>query len=364
MKATTVHITDLDSVVGALPPAEKKRFDQLFFYDVTTGYLKPPPTMKAWIERQFGSVEAVAEQRIVKVTNCVTFEGALFNKLRASRPLETKEKLAFEATIIDVIRDDPLSNPLRDTPEDTFGRVEGKYCITASNIAKYDGHHAIIIFKQPNPLFFTGEQIVDYIETARRWAAKVRESNPQARHFFFLWNCLQKAGASLVHGHAQVTLTCGRHYSRVEGIRFAAQRYQKRYGTNYFDDLYLAHCDLGLAFEKNGTKVLAYLTPLKEKDVMLLSGRLDLPFEEQVYRVLACLRDVMNVTAFNLALVTPPLAETEESWEGFPVIVRVVDRGDPKSVSSDIGTMELFGQSVVSSDPFEVARLLKEHLTW
>src|SRR3712207_8630657 len=43
----------------------------------------------AWIERSFGSVEAVLEQRIVRVTNRVTLQGTLFNGLRSSRPLDT-----------------------------------------------------------------------------------------------------------------------------------------------------------------------------------------------------------------------------------------------------------------------------------
>jgi len=78
--------------------------------------------------------------------------------------------------------------------------------------------------------------------------------------------------------------------------------------------------------------------------------------------VLACLRDRLGVTSFNLGLVTPPLAETEESWEGFPVIVRVVDRGDPKSQASDVGGIEIYASSVVSSDPFKLARQLRQCL--
>ena len=78
--------------------------------------------------------------------------------------------------------------------------------------------------------------------------------------------------------------------------------------------------------------------------------------------MLACFRDNMHVTVFNLALIQPPLAETEESWEGFPAMVRIVDRGNPNMTSSDIGSMELFASSIISSDPLEVARLLKESL--
>lgn len=362
MKAPALLITDLDVLASALTSKQKERFQRIFHFDVTKGHLKPPPTMLPWIERQFGSVEAVQEQKIVKITNRVTFEGALFNKLRASRPLETRDKLAIEARIIDVMRDDPLSNPLRDTPEDVFGRVEGKYCITASNVAKYDGHHGIVIFREANPLYFTRGQIVDYIDTAVRWAEKIHQADPEARYFFFMWNCLRRAGASLVHGHAQVSLARIQHYAKVEGLRFAAERYKRKYKNDYFNDLYLAHQDLGLSLEKAGVRVLAYLTPLKEKDVMLLSERLDQSLKERTYEALACLRDKMHVTAFNLSLVMPPLSKSEESWASFPVVVRIVDRGEPKNASCDIGTMELFGQSVVSSDPLEVARILKESL--
>ena len=78
--------------------------------------------------------------------------------------------------------------------------------------------------------------------------------------------------------------------------------------------------------------------------------------------MLACFRDRLGVTSFNLSLVTPPLAETEESWEGFPVIVRLVDRGAPGQRASDVGGMEIYAASVVSSDPIQLARELEEYL--
>jgi hypothetical protein len=50
---------------------------------------------------------------------------------------------------------------------------------------------------------------------------------------------------------------------------------------------------------------------------------------------------------------------TEEDWVGFPVMVRIVDRGDPSSRTADFGTMELYAASVVSSDPFRLANALE-----
>ena len=56
------------------------------------------------------------------------------------------------------------------TPEDLFGRVTGRHAITASNIAKYDAFHGVVIFDHHNPLQFSREAIVDYLDVGLRWA--------------------------------------------------------------------------------------------------------------------------------------------------------------------------------------------------
>jgi len=67
----------------------------------------------------------------------------------------------------------------------------------------------------------------------------------------------------------------------------------------------------------------------------------------------------LGVRAFNAVVFGPPLGGAELGWEGFPLVARFVDRGNPLSPTSDIAGMELFGTSVVASDPFELARALR-----
>lgn len=69
---------------------------------------------------------------------------------------------------------------------------------------------------------------------------------------------------------------------------------------------------------------------------------------------LACFRDRLGVQSFNVAMYMPPLAEADEDWSGFPILVRLVDRGDPVNRTGDIGAMELYAASVVGTDPFFV----------
>lgn len=353
-------IAQIEELVDALGHDDHARFERLFDVSSTTGSLVPPDAMVPWIEKQFGSVDATREQKIIKITNRVTLEGVLFNWLRSSRPMWHHEiDLNKE---LDGGMHDPLADPYNGTPEDLFGRVRGKFCVTASNIAKFDGFHGLVVFNEKHPLKFTREMVHDYIDTGGRWGDLAHASDPEARYYMLLWNCLWRAGASLVHGHAQVIMGRGMHYAAVEHLRRSAAIYQAHERHNYFTDFYLAHQSLGCAFEKEGTKVIANLTPKKESEVVLLAPFVTSSLKDRIYDVLACFRDRMGVSSFNLVIYTPPWSETPESWEGFPVVVRIVDRGDPSSRTADFGAMELYAASVVSSDPFALARTLREAL--
>ncbi|MAF85812.1 MAG: hypothetical protein CL875_04970 [Dehalococcoidales bacterium] len=361
MTLTNPSITDLAAIVDSLPADEKKLFQRIYAVTTTIGELRTPPSIQPWVKRQFGSVAAVTRQKIVKVTNVVTNEGTLFNRLRDFRPIEAIEDKSLDTQLREAIQKDTFRYPEEDTPEDLFGRIAGKHCITASNIAKYDGLHGVVIFNEFNPLQFSREQVIDYIDVGWEWAKRAQATHPQAKYFLFVWNCLFRAGASIVHGHAQMMLTEGRHYAKIEGLRQAALSYQQNYGSNYFTDMFRVHHSVGCAMDKGGVKILASLTPFRNNEVILIADELNLSLKERIYEMLACFRDELGVVSFNLGLITPPLAQTEESWEGFPVMVGVVDRGNPNSRASDVGGVEIYAASVVSSDPFELARQLKQY---
>jgi hypothetical protein len=109
-------------------------------------------------------------------------------------------------------------------------------------------------------------------------------------------------------------------------------------------------------------RVIANLAPIKENEVLLIAPRVNAALKDAIYETLRCYRDVLGVTSFNLVIEQPPLVTEglEENWDGFPAVVRIVDRGDPSSRTVDFGAMELYAASVVSSDPFQLARTLRE----
>ncbi len=352
-------IADLERRVQALSPAERRLFERIFRVRVGVSRLRPPEAMRSWIEKQFGDLDAVVEQHLLRVTNRVTMEEALFNPLRGRRPLGRGGAPSLEEALA---ADDPLAQPLALTPEDEFGRIEGRFCLTAANVAKADVWHALVIAREPHPLRFTRELVHDYLDVGWRWAQAAHQRDAEARYYLFVWNCLWRAGSSLPHGHAQVLLARDAPYARLEALRRAAEAYRRQHGADYFDDLYRVHAALGCAFEKQGVRVLAHLTPVKENETLLIASTVDTSLKDRLYELLVCYRDRLGVEAFNLALYQPPLGRDLEGWHGFPAVVRLVDRGPLGERTSDIGAMELYGASVVAADPFVLARTLAEAL--
>lgn len=349
-------ITGLPDLIAGLPERERQIADRLLEVRSTTGRLEEPEAMRPWIERAFGSVDAVREQRIVRVTDRVTLEGTLFNGLRASRPLDTGVDTDLAAEI-SATEGDPFCSPESGTPADVFGRARGEHSVTASNVAKYDGFHGVIVFDDHDPLKLTPEKVSDYISTGMEWFRRARETDPEARYPFLMWNCLWRAGGSIIHGHAQATATRGSHYPKVERLRRDAARYAEAHASDYFDDLYRLHDALGLSVPASGgVRAFASLTPIKEKEVVLLcSSARDEALHATVGELLRAYVDSLGVRSFNVAFYLPP---QDGEWGEFPVLVHLVDRGEPASRTSDMGAMELYAASVVASDPFRVAQAL------
>ena len=351
-------IVQLPEIVEALDPGDHACFSRIYSYSLAEARLHAPAPMVPWIKQTFGDLDAVETQRIVRVSNKVTGEGTLFNELRARRPV--RSALQADSDFGSHLQDDTWEDPLTSTPEDMFGRLSNQAGITAANVAKYDAVHSIIVFTEPSPLAFTRESVVAQTLLAREWFATAHRDDPAALYPYLMWNCLWRAGGSIVHGHTQVSLARGRHYAKIERLRQDAARYQADEGRSYFADLRRVHTALGLGRESNGIFTGAHLTPIKEKECLLIADKLDDDLASAMYSVLATFRDSLGVQSFNVGVLMPPIGPTGESWDGFPVVVRIVDRGNLGTRTSDIGGMEMFAESVVAADPFSVSEALPE----
>lgn len=373
-------ILKLEDIINTLKKEDKesyKTFNSIFQVSSATGSMKIPYTYKKRVLQLFGKrddngnvietekdvIKRIESQQIVKIYNKWTGSGSLFNSLRASRPGVKDEEIANLRQKVDEYikaseKECEFCNPEKYTPEDVFGRIKGKYGITGSNIAKYDAWSSMIFFKKHNPLEFSFEELSDYIDTGFKWFKRVHNYDKQFKYPFFLWNCLQKAGASQIHGHAQILMTDNIHYAKPQFLRKVFRQYMRWTGKNYFKDLYKAHETLELALdgEVNG---FASITPIKEKEFIIITR--DNPsksdsVKEAIYKVLRCYIDELGVTSFNLVISCPAFGEPT-----FPYIIQIVDRGNIFKTTADMGAMELYGSSVVSDDPYSVIKAVNNY---
>jgi hypothetical protein len=103
-------------------------------------------------------------------------------------------------------------------------------------------------------------------------------------------------------------LTRDVHYPKIEAWRRAAETYRQTYGEDYFSDLFEVHADLGLGFVSEGTRVMASLTPVKEREIVIMGdvddyarpGAFSGPFKRALFRALDTFINRMGVTAFNV----------------------------------------------------------------
>jgi len=348
-------IINISKTVEKLPKAKKKLFNTLFSVVEDTGRLRLPDEMKPWVKKTFKSLKAVERQKIIRIDNNITYESSLFNELRASRPVVKQD----EEDILKMInsKQDPFDHPLTGTPQDFFGRIKGKHSITASNIAKYDTHHDLIIFNEHNPLKFSLNDIKDYLRTAETWIRTVHARRPKRKYPYIMWNCMWKAAASMIHGHMQAVIAKERHYGNIERLRMFSEVYKDLFKKDYFSDLYKAHKAVGLGFSHKKNKIFCSLTPVKDKEVLILSNSVR-QSADSIHKVLKSYKK-MGVQSFNVGIYLSPL---DNSWK-IPIIVRIIDRGKLSTKTTDFGGMEVFaGTSVVETDPYKVFKKIKGDL--
>lgn len=359
-RLTSIH--ELPARIAGLEGAARERARRLIDARLITAAVEPIPDLEPWLTRTFGSVDAVRHQRITRVTNLATGEATIFAPLRARRPLDgglaDRDEIARQ---IAATERDPFCDPERGTPAHSFGRVRGRHMISGANAAAADAHHAVLVFDRHDPLDVDADLIADLLDTGRAWAEAARASDPASVNYLLIWNCLWRAGGSIVHGHAQALLGPGPRDGRLERFRRDAAAYRAEHGSDLLPDLVALHADLGLAATRDGVATLAHLTPIKEHEIVVIGpagmDERDPAFAAAVARAVLAFRDRIGVRSFNLALWRPPLV-AEPGWDGFGPVVRMTDRGDLAARASDIGAVELYATPIVASDPYEVMAAL------
>lgn len=380
-----VAFPDMQSIYQAVGkvralPAEnplKQRFSRLFETRSKSGSLVVPPSFEAKARELFAAYPGgtknlgfITNQTIITTYNRYTEEYTMFNEVRRYRP-GYQEKLSpeNEHIIQQAIHDSEGADKcdfcsVERTAIDVFGRIESKHCYTASNVAKYEQWHGLIVSKAHSPLVFDKDMMQDYMETAHEWYRRVNKLDPEAQFPHLMWDAGKRAAASQIHQHLQMIITQDRYLTRTEHTRAASVRFEQDYALNYWEELIAIHEALGLAVRAGPTVVLSYITPIKEREMIIVTENSHHPsFGRAIAAALHALTDDMGCRAFSLAISFAPLDKSGNTAFGaFPAMARVVDRGSPMDTRSDVGAMEFYGANNVGADPYQIMPFLRKQV--
>ncbi|GIW65058.1 MAG: hypothetical protein KatS3mg093_037 [Candidatus Parcubacteria bacterium] len=276
------------------------------------------------------------KQKIIFIQDKILDQEAIFNFSRQKRPQPQKKE---EEEI-----DDPFCHYQTETPIDELGRLEGQFVTTAANLSKMADYHSLLIFKKHQFDFLDSNDFKEAIEISQQWFQKIKNYDPAIQTQILIWNYHYRSGASILHPHFQLLA-----YKEIPiKLKFLFERF-KNYQTNFTNHYLNDYCqlaqELGLGEKIGNFNFWFSLTPPKEKGLFFY-GDLNNVFIWQIIKKL----NQLGTESFNLFfIVESPLLNNF----GF-----FVDRGKTTKLNSDIGSLELFGLPVISTNPFELAEEL------
>ncbi|XP_062522744.1 uncharacterized protein LOC134197434 [Corticium candelabrum] len=316
------------------------------------------PKVRKWLGGNEELLKQVNRQSVTSVFNIYTHEGTLFSPLRAKRPGSGDFSPDVDKYIDELNRnsekDCDFCNYKTMTAQSVFPRVESKLTASASNAFIYDGFHGLLFPRSHHPVKFSEEEVVDMMQTTIKWFKAGYNVDRSFKYPHMMWDILPKASASQPHPHVQVSLSPDHHYGQMEHLRISANQYAADHNRNYFTDVIELHHALGLTVKVGQAVAIAYLTPRKTNEVIVLSKTATDDFFRLIFYVIQALFD-QKIYAISSATVFPALHHFENPpANDLPAMSRIISRGGATSPRGDISAMELFGASNVFSDPWNV----------
>jgi len=246
------------------------------------------------------------------------------------------------------------------------GRLKVGEAVAFPNLFAFAQHHAVVVLTREHFLPLDGfkpEIIKNGLDASIMYLKAVRASNPQVRFCSINWNFMPTAAASMVHPHLQIIAdeTPTRY---INEAMEASQRFIRKNGVSYWDDLVEAERECGDRFiaDVGESRWLASFCGLGNNDVVGIFAKSSLfELSEEALNDIAEGLSIMlrgyhsiGVQGFNLSLYSGPL---NVKTQGFNVHLHMISRPDIRAMyTADTGFMErLHDEIVVETRPEDVA---------
>ena len=312
--------------ISKLKPKYKKIFLRIFEFKIEKTKLLLPQEIK----KSFSQFE---KQEIFILRNKILKQETHFNIQRGKRKEPLKENNLNNFY-------DPFCDPLKNTPFDSWGRLENKFAITASNLAKSSKNHSLVIFKEHNLEKVNLKDIENVFKLANLWLNKFND-----KFKIIIWNFGFRAGASIYHPHLQI-FSLNEMPLKIKDLFDKFDNYKNIFNSDYLKDYFLLTKFLKLGEEYKNIKISLNLTPIRDKEIIFWGDNFDKKIKNISYIVYSYLKSLFQED-FNLFLFI-----NNNSFLGF-----LVSRGNKNKLNSDIGSLELYAFSVVGFDLIDFSRI-------
>ena len=359
-------IGEIQSLVRSLEPKSRKMFDDIYDVKVYSGAGNFSPDISSSIKSEFGSLEAVRSQRIIKISNKVMSHSVTYNPIfdvRIEKGGDVLNPVDTNFHSNDFV-DDPSTHMAAGsiTDPDPFDQITGEHSVVTGALVKADVFHGLLapIMRDASPF---SDYVKDYLRTAWRWIRAAHAYDEAAVYPLVVWNAkfphLVDAGQHLEQ--MQLFLGKGNHYSAIEKDRQGASLYKDGV-QKYFGDLFLIHEALGLGYSKRETQTFVNLTPsFSGSEVVILSNGNPEAMIEETCRVFDICRDNFTSEPFGFSMTSPPLGAVADQWSGFPSMARFTVPDESVALRFGFNGIDIYGQPVITRDPFVLARRLSSN---
>jgi hypothetical protein len=190
--------------------------------------------------------------------------------------------------------------------------------------------------------------------TSEAYIRRAVAVHPEYAFHSLFQNAGQRSAGTVPHTHIQICGRPDRHFGTAECIAATGV-------SDYWAQIEQAHREAGLVISDPRGRAWPNLVGRKERDITVVAATVA-DAASLVYDLLRRLIAAAT-NSFSLVMILPPsfyaVGGGPRRFAGWPVVCRLVDRGDARRRGADVGSMELLLDTpIIASDPFETYRIL------
>ncbi|XP_068081499.1 uncharacterized protein [Anabrus simplex] len=301
--------------------------------------------VKSWLGNDEKLYKEAQAQMIFSLQDHYNHRFTVYNAVRGKRPAtgsHKPNKMFVSEPANDEKSKCDFCHPLTMTAEDNFGRIYGKYSVSAANIFKLNKWHALFITKQHSLFNITEVEFIDLFNTAIKWFKTVNAMDHIARYPVLFWDMFPHAGASQMHVHVHGILGTNGYPGQFGDLFSMTKNFRSKEHSYYWTSVIKMHEALGLVLRFNKVVALAPLVPHRSHELWLISNEPCKELFQLLYYTVKMYQSGLSQFCFSMGGALPVPNQEFDPEKSLPSVIQIGTRGDCSSSVNDISSVELY----------------------